>query len=106
MPKYLIKSSLSTKGVEGTMADGGTARKEAVAAALASVGGSLEAMYYAFGDVDVYAIVEMPSHAHMISAAATVAASGTGSVETVVLVDPSEVDQAASLPTDYRPPGG
>ena len=106
MPKYLIKSNLSAEGVRGTMADGGTARKEAVAAALASVGGTLESFYYAFGDVDAYVIVDMPSHAHLIAAAAAVAASGTGTVETTVLIEPSEVDEASGIQTDYRPPGG
>ena len=87
------------------MADGGTARRAAVEAAIGSVGGSLEAFYYAFGDVDAYVIVDMPSDAHMVAAAATVAASGTGSVTTQVLIDPSVVDEASGIQTDYRPPG-
>ena len=106
MPKYLFKSRLSAEGVKGTMADGGTGRRAAVEAALSSVGGSLEAFYYAFGETDAYVIAELPSEAHAVRVAAEVAASGTGGVETVVLVDPETVDQAAALSADYRPPGG
>ena len=106
MPKYLFKSSLNAEGIKGTMADGGTGRKAAVEAALASVGGSLEVMYYAFGDTDAYAIVDLPSAAHAVSAAAMVGASGTGSVETVVLIEPATVDEAAGISAVYRPPGG
>ena len=106
MPKYMFKSHLNVQGVKGTMADGGVKRKAAVEAALASVGGSLEAMYYAFGDTDAYAIVDLPSHAHAVSAAAMVVSSGTGSVETVVLIDPSTVDEAGAIQADYSPPGG
>jgi uncharacterized protein with GYD domain len=106
MPKYLFKSHLNAEGVKGTMNDGGTGRRAAVEAALASIGGSLETMYYAFGGTDVYAIVDLPSDAHAVSAAAMVAASGTGSVETVVLIDPETVDEAAAIQADYRPPGG
>ena len=105
MPKYLIKARLSTEGVRGTMADGGTARRAAVASAIGSVGGTLEAFYYAFGDVDAYVIVDMPSEASMVAAAATVAASGTGSITTEVLIEPSTVDEAKDVQTDYRPPG-
>ena len=105
MPKYLFKSHLNVEGVKGTLADGGTGRRDAVKKAVESVGGNLESFYYAFGDTDAYVIVELPSDAHAAAAALQPAISGTGSVETVVLIDPETIDQVATIHTDYRAPG-
>lgn len=106
MAKYLFKSHLNVKGLEGTLKDGGTGRVAAVREALASAGGSLECMYYAFGDTDVYAIAELPDNASAAAVAAAVGLSGTGHVETVVLIEPAEIDAAAAKTYTYRPPGG
>ena len=50
--------------------------------------------------------VDLPNHAHAVAASMAVAPSGTGSVDTVVLLEPEVVDEAAGIQTDYRPPGG
>ncbi len=105
MPKYLFKSHLNSEGVKGTLADGGTGRRDAVKKAVESVGGNLESFYYAFGETDAYVIVELPSEAHAAAAALQPAISGTGSVETVVLIEPETIDQVATIHTDYRAPG-
>lgn len=49
MAKYLVRASLSQSGVQGTLKEGGVARRAAVERAMQSVGGKLEAFYYAFG---------------------------------------------------------
>ena len=106
MPKYLFKSSLSAEGAKGTLADGGTGRRDAIRTAVETQGGTLESFRYPFGSTDAYVIVDLPGHAHAVSASMAVAASGTGSVETVALLKPEVVDEAAGIQTDYRPPGG
>jgi uncharacterized protein with GYD domain len=106
MAKYLIKASYTVDGLKGVMKDGGTARAKAVERALAGVGGSLDAFYFAFGGDDVYVIADVPDHAAAMAMAATVGSSGAiGNYETVVLMSPSEVDQAMKLSVDYSPPG-
>ena len=45
------------EGLKGTLKDGGTKRREVVANLARSLGGNLEAFYYAFGEDDIYAIV-------------------------------------------------
>lgn len=105
MPKYLLKSHLSREGIKGTLEEGGTARRAAVTAAVEEVGGSVEAFYYAFGATDVYVIVDLPSDAHAAASALAVGLSGTGSVETVVLIPPETIDEAAKINTGYRAPG-
>ena len=106
MAKYLIRASYSADGLKGVMKDGGTSRVKAVERAVAGVGGSLESFYFAFGGDDVYIVVDVPDHAAAIAMAGAVGTSGAiSSYETVVLLSPSEVDQAMNVTVDYTPPG-
>ena len=63
MAKYLVQGNYVGDGVAGLLKEGGSSRREAANKAIESVGGSIDAMYYAFGDVDVYAIVDFPDTA-------------------------------------------
>ena len=105
MPKYLIEASYSVEGVQGVQSAGGSSRREAVASLAESVGGRLESFYFAFGDPDVYTIVDLPDNETAAAVALAVNASGGVSVRTVVLLTPEEVDAAAKRSVDYRPPG-
>ena len=107
MPKFLIKASYSTQGIKGVVTDGGTGRVEAVSKAIAGVGGQMESFYFAFGTDDVYIVADMPDNKSAIAMAATVGATGAlTNYETVVLLEPTEIDQALRESVDYRPPGG
>ena len=95
MPKYLVQASYTSEGAKSFVRDGGSGRRAAMAQTIESVGGKLEAMYFAFGDVDVYIIIDLPDN---ISAAAIwLAANRSGSVtsKTVVLLTPEEMDQVS-----------
>ena len=106
MAKYLLKVSYSPEGIKGVMKEGGTSRATTIEKILASVGGSLESFYFAFGTDDVYVIAEVPDQATAMAVAAAVGSSGAiSSYETVVLVEPSEVDAAMNISVGYRPPG-
>jgi len=106
VPRYLIRASYSVEGVKGLLSKGGTARKDAIREAVASVGGTLEAFYFAFGDDDAIILCDMPDHA---SAAAVSLAAGAGggvsSTSTTVLLSPEEIDRASEIHAAYRPPG-
>jgi len=70
-----------------------------------SLGGKVEACYYALGDHDVVLIVDMPD---VISGAALglrVSASGLVRTKTTALLTIDEADRALSKTVDYRPPG-
>jgi len=58
MPKYLLEVSYTPEGAKGVLKEGGTKRRDVARAAMASVGGTLESMYFAFGDCDVVCIAE------------------------------------------------
>ena len=105
MPKYLWQASYSPQGTRGLKAEGGTKRMKAVEAAIRSLGGKLEAFYYAFGDTDVYLIADLPNNSSAAGAVMAVNASGASVVKTTVLLEPSEIDVACKTTLRYRPPG-
>ena len=105
MPKYLLQVSYTADGVKGLMKDGGSKRRAAAKAAIESLGGALEAMYYAFGDTDVVAIVDMPDAIAAASVSMTLAASGAVSAKTTVLLTPQDIDVAVKKTATYTPPG-
>jgi uncharacterized protein with GYD domain len=106
MAKYLILADYTLDGVRGVQKAGGSARRDAVAAALDTVGGKLESFHFAFGDHDAYVIADVPDNTSAAAVALTVGASGGATTKTVVLLTPEEVDAAAKQSVDYTPPGG
>jgi len=72
---------------------------------VASLGGTVEAYYFAFGGDDFYLIADLPGNAAAASAALTASSSGSLHVRTVVLLTPEEVDAATKLSPNYRAPG-
>jgi uncharacterized protein with GYD domain len=105
MPKFLIEASYTAEGVKGVQAGGGSARVEAVTAAIESVGGSLESFHFGFGDHDAYVIVDAPDNVSAAAVAISVNASGGAVVKTTVLLTPDEVDAAARKSVGYSAPG-
>jgi uncharacterized protein with GYD domain len=107
MPKYLFAATLSQSGVQGVLKEGGSSRRDAVRKTAESVGGTVEAFYFAFGDSDVYIIVDAPDAA--AAAAVSLATTATGAVrtKTIVLLTPEDVDEVRDRAgsVEYRPPG-
>ena len=106
MAKFLILADYTLEGVRGVQKAGGSARRDAVAAALETVGGKLESFHFAFGDHDAYVIAEVPDNTSAAAVALTVGASGGARTRTIVLLTPEEVDAAAKQSVSYTPPGG
>ena len=105
MAKYLIEANYVGDGTKGLLKEGGTSRRAAVEAAAKTVGGSVDAFYYAFGETDAYVIIDLPDNATAAALALTIAATGTVTMRTTVLLTPEEIDQAAKKSPSYRPPG-
>lgn len=105
MPKFLIEASLTAQGVKGLQSEGGSARREAVANAVESVGGQLESFHFGFGDHDVFLIADFPDNESATAMALAVNSSGAVTTRTVVLLTPEEVDRAARRSVEYRAPG-
>jgi uncharacterized protein with GYD domain len=85
-------------------------RTAAVRDLAASAGGSLETLYFMFGDRDGFAVVDVPDP--NVAAAVGIALSSSGvfsHYETRQLISPADLpsvlEKAASVRESYRPPG-
>jgi uncharacterized protein with GYD domain len=105
MPKYLFEASYTAEGLKGLLKDGGTKRRKDLQEAVKGMGGILEAIYFAFGDEDVFSIVDMPDNVSATAIALAITGSGAARIKTVVLLTPEEVDQATKKSVKYRAPG-
>ena len=105
MPKYLIKGCYTGDGIAGLRKDGGTGRRQAVKEAAEAAGGTLESMYYAFGDTDVYCVLDLPDNTSAAGLALLVGSAGAVDITTTVLLTPEEMDAATHAKGSYRPPG-
>jgi uncharacterized protein with GYD domain len=105
MPKYLVEARYTVEGAKGLVREGGSGRRAAVAKTIESVGGKVEALYFAFGDVDVYVIVDVPDN--VSAAAVSLAANQSGAIvsKTIVLLTPEEMDKSVQKAVSFRPPG-
>ncbi len=105
MPKYLFEARYTSEGARGVAKEGGASRREAVKKHLEQLGGRLEAMYFAFGDVDCYSIVDLPDSVSAAALSFAVNESGAIAVKTVVLLTPEEIDAAMKKKLNFRAPG-
>jgi len=105
MPKYLIQSSYTAEGARGILKEGGSSRVAYLKSLVESQGGKLEAFYWAFGETDVYIIVDVPDNVAAAAASLASSASGAARVKTVVLLTVEEIDAAAKRQVTFRAPG-
>jgi uncharacterized protein with GYD domain len=105
MPKYLIQANYVGEGLKGLLKEGGSSRRATVDKLLGSVGGRVEAFYYAFGDTDAFVIVDVPDNVTAAALSLTINATGTVSTKITVLLTAEEIDAAAKKTLAYRPPG-
>jgi uncharacterized protein with GYD domain len=105
MPKYLWQVSYTVEGARGLAAEGGSGRRAAIQQMIESVGGKLEAIYFAFGDTDLVVIGELPDHVAAAALGVRTTAGGAARVRTTVLLTPEELDQAVHTDVEYRLPG-
>jgi uncharacterized protein with GYD domain len=105
MAKYLIRGRYTAEGARGLMKDGGSRRRAVVEELLKKNGGKLEAFYFAYGDADVYSIVDIPDTTTALAISLAINSAGAVSNEATVLITPEEMDQAAKKSISYRAPG-
>jgi uncharacterized protein with GYD domain len=105
MSKYLFYGSYTAEGYRGLVQEGGSKRIEAAKQALASVGGSLDAFYFSFGENDFYILVDLPDSATATAVTLAGNVSGTFGIKGVSLLTPEELDEATKKSVAFRPPG-
>ncbi len=105
MAKYLFEARFNAEGAKGIASEGGSGRRATIAKLIEGLGGKLETFYFAFGDVDVYTIVDLPDSITATAIALAVNKSGAVAMKTVVLISPEDMDKASKKAVNYRPPG-
>jgi len=104
MPKYLVQARYTTEGIQGLFRDSASGRRADVQAAVKTLGGKVEAFYYAFGDDDVVIILDLPNNIKAAAVSLTVSGSGTVRVRTTPLLTVEDVDQALEIKSGTVPP--
>ena len=105
MAKFLITASYTSEGTRGLLLEGGSGRKAALNKAVQALGGSLDAMYYAFGETDVVLIADLPDVTSGLALSLAANASGTVNVRTTPLITIEEIDKACKTSVAYRGAG-
>lgn len=105
MPRYLIEATYTSEGIKGLVRDSASGRRADIQAALKSLGGKIEAFYYAFGAADVIVIAELPDNVSAAAFGLGTSGSGAVRVRTTPLVTVEEIDQALEINLQYRAPG-
>jgi uncharacterized protein with GYD domain len=105
MPRYLLQASYTADGIKGLQNDKASGRRGVLTQAVESLGGKLEAFYFAFGADDVVAIADLPDNASAAGLALAISASGLVRTRTTPLLTVEEAEQALQKSVSYRPPG-
>lgn len=105
MSKYLIQANYVGEGIKGLLKEGGSSRRAAVEKLFESLGGKVEAFYYAFGETDLFVIADAPDNVTAAAISLTVNAAGAATTKITVLLTPEEIDAAAKKTPNYRAPG-
>lgn len=105
MPKYLVQANYAGEGLKGLLKEGGSSRRAAIEKLYASVGGKVEAFYYAFGGTDLFIIADIPDNVSAAALSLAVNATGAATTKVTVLLTVEEIDAAAKKAISYRAPG-
>src|SRR5690349_22939838 len=105
MPKYLFEARYSAEGAVGLAKEGASSRRDAVKKHLDAIGGKLESMYFAFGDVDCFVIVDLPDNVSAAALSLAVNESGLVSTKAIVLLTPEVMDKSGKKTAHFRAPG-
>lgn len=104
MAKYLIQARYTAEGAKGLLKEGGTGRRRAVDEVVAGLGGTVEAMYYTYGDDDLVTIIDFPDTTSMAAVSLAVKASGALQTRATPLLTVEEIDKAVRERVAFRPP--
>ena len=105
MPKYLVEACYTSEGLKNLQKDRAEGRTAAIKAALQSLGGKLEAIYWSLGEYDAVVLAELPDTASAAAMALAASSSGLVRTKTTQLLTAQEVDAALTKAVKYRPPG-
>jgi uncharacterized protein with GYD domain len=108
MPRYLLQVAYTPEAWAAQLKNPQN-RVEIVSQLMQRLGGTFESAYYAFGEYDIVAIMDLPDNASAAAASMVVSAGGSvKAIKTTPLVPVDEGMQAmrkgAEAAASYRPP--
>jgi GYD domain len=102
MAKYLFRVIITKVTSAGSPADYGAGWETSLSDAVANAQGTVESIYFAFGDTDIYMVADLPDEGAVAELSLAIAQGGDATVRTVVLFAPSRVRGPIWT---WRPPG-
>jgi uncharacterized protein with GYD domain len=105
MAKFLVQGCYTTDGLHGLMKDKASGRKAAVAAAVKSQKGKLEAMYFGVNGADIVMLIDAPDNVSAASLSVIAMSSGGADISVTPLLTVDELDTALAATVKYRAPG-
>ena len=105
MAKFMVKARYNADGVKGVIKEGGSGRVAAVTKLTESLGGKVEAFYFAYGECDAYLIVDVADEATALGLSLAVNASGAVTLQLVPLITAAQMDAATKKSVPYKAPG-
>ena len=96
----MYSGNYTAKGAAGLLKDGGKARQDEAEKAASSMGGSLEAYYWCYGDMDFMMIINVESEEMAIKFSLHIVASGVfnGKLTPLITVETMEAATSTELP--------
>jgi uncharacterized protein with GYD domain len=104
MSKYLYRLSYTKSGIEGTVKEGFAAREAFFRETVKDLGGDTEVAYWAYGDTDIFIVVDLDDTAATALSLA-LATTGSFAVTTTCLLTAAEMDAGVRRMPTYRAPG-
>lgn len=92
MPKFLFCGTYTEEGLAGLRHDGASNGRSAIEQLIAGAGGTLEALYWAFGDDDIFCLAELPDTVAAGAVTLAVGMSGGLRLRTILLETAEDVD--------------
>jgi uncharacterized protein with GYD domain len=105
MAKYQYQLRYTKPGLEGTIKEGFANREAFFRKTVKSLGGTTECAYWAYGKDDILIVVDFPKPELATGLSLALAATGSFSVRTTVLLTASEMDAGVKAMPAYRAPG-
>jgi uncharacterized protein with GYD domain len=102
MPKFLIQASYTVDGLKALKREHALNRMSAVKEAVTSIGGKLDAMYWALGEDEAILILDLPDAETAAALSIHVGAAGLVRTKTIRLLNLKDMEDALSKAIQYR----
>ena len=101
----MLRAQYTVGGLEGAVREGFESREEYIRELAESLGVTVEALYWAYGEDDVVAILSSTDDATVVALSIAINMSGAARASTTPLLTAAEMDAIVDKLPEYRPPG-